>query len=360
MNFLHEISKNQQGYDKALRTGKVNFDNITEGISESFTIIAAEPKLGKTQVMDNLWILSFYEMNPECNIVWLYYSFEISKENKIAKFLSYFIKKEFGVRLKPKYIKGKQLDMETGEIIIISEEHMEMIQAMYYKHIVPLFGGIDKNGNKVKGKILFFESYENPTGIKNTIITELKKYGKEIKNKVTVNDEYTGKPKEVEVFSHYEKTEDTKVILLIDTIRDAKNEQKNTLKANIDLLSSYCKELYKSYKVTICATVHLNRCFNDIDNIKFRKDFIHPNNDHLKDSGNPGEGCTMLITLFNPADKRYKLSQHFGILMNKVDKRTYRTLHIIFNRDGEGDKHLGYNMDLMCNSFEETGILADS
>ena len=166
MNFLKIIYKHQRGYDKPMATGNLLFDRIVGGISAGVTIIAAEPKVGKTQLMDALWILHLYENNPKQKIVWLYYSFEVSKEDKIAKFLSYFIHKEYGELLDPDYILGKLLNDEN-EIVPIEPCHRTLIDAMYYKHIVPLFGGANEQGEEVEGMIHFFEYEENPTGIRN-------------------------------------------------------------------------------------------------------------------------------------------------------------------------------------------------
>jgi hypothetical protein len=351
-NFLKIVDKYQKGYDKPLRTGNLLFDRIIGGISAGFTMIAAEPKVGKTQFMDVLWILNLYETNPDANIRWLYYSFEVSKEDKIAKFISYFIDKTYGEKLDPDYIKGCMIDDE-GEVIQIERSHMNMIEDVYYRFVLPLFGGIDRDGKEVEGKIIFVENEENPTGIKNTCIELLKQYGEVIEKEVEVTDEITKQKKKVKVFSHYKKTSDTKIVLIVDTIRDAKKESGNNKKENLDLTVKYLKDLQKNFKVVCVATVHLNRTFTDIDNIKFRKDFIHPTNDNLKDSGDPAEGCTCLITLFDPCSKRYRLQSHFGVNVTKEDKFSYRTLHVIFNRKRRGGRHISYNIDLQTNNFQE-------
>jgi hypothetical protein len=184
MNFIEEFKKGQQGYNFGLPMGHQELEKALDGVQrQHIYTLASAPKVGKTAVVDYLFVLSpwLYSLeHPEIDIQWDYFSFEIDRVSKEFKFAAFFMAHDYGIytfeydgntyMMSPRYLRGKLKD-ENGNIIPVSSEHFEMIKEIYANRIVPLFGEWGKNSKQLKpGKIHFIEEKENPTGIRNFLL----------------------------------------------------------------------------------------------------------------------------------------------------------------------------------------------
>ena len=98
----------------------------------------------------------------------------------------------------------------------------------------------------------------------------------------------------------------------------------------------------------------------DIQRQKHQEDYIYPNSDDIKETGNLAEDCDFLFTLFNPNEDRYKLQKHFGkLIRDKEDNLIYpnmRTIHLVESRHTFYPQHFRFNMFGGIKKFEHLKI----
>lgn len=339
MNLLTEVLRGRLGLNQGLNLGLPKLNSILNGIQKktSYTI-AAEKKVGKTAYVDALWVINAYLLNPNAKIKWIYFSFEIDRISKEAKYAAYFMWHDFGVEVSDNYILGKEVDIE-GNRILISDEHLEMIKTIYQNRIIPLFGEYDDEGNRTKeGVIDFIEDKINPTGIRNYLLTYAEKNGRFIYENYTIIEDGKSVVKK-RLIGYKENDPELYTIVIIDHVRNCSRERGFTMKENIDKLSEYHVFLRNMFKFTFVLISHLNRSITDLDRIKYMKDKLFPTSEDLKDSGNLAEDSSHILTIFNPTDDKYKLVMHFGRMLSQYNGK-YRSIHLVDSRTAFAPQHL--------------------
>lgn len=341
MNLIDAVDAGIAGKNIGLDFGMPKLNVALGGMQKKESFVwAAEPKVGKTAYCDKLCVISPYLYSPQVNKRWIYYSFEIDRVSKEAKYVAHFLYHDYQIDVSDSYILGKQKDT-NGERIVVTPEHREKIIEIYQRRIIPLFGEYIKKGNiyvKTKsGLIEFIEQRENPTGIRNHLLAYAQQNGTFVKEKFNVleNGQLVTKERNV----GYEPNDPSlHTVVIIDHIRGMARERGFSMKENIDKMSEYHVDIRNLCSFTFHFVVHLHRGLSDVDRVKFMKDTLHPSSDDIKDSGNLAEDCTHVFTIFNPADDKYNLKTHFGVDFRKIG-RGYRTLHLVDSRYAECPQH---------------------
>jgi len=368
MNFKQTYLKGKQGKSTGLPTGIKALTEVMRGIPRRAIIgVAAAPKVGKTTLSDFAFLLSPYLLCPDADIHWIYFSFEVERIKKEFKFAAYFFWHDFKIDtfkhkgktydISADYFMGKLVDPDSGEQIFVSEEHENMLRKIYLERIIPLFGEYDENGIQIKkGKIDFIEQKENPTGLRNYLISYAKRNGRFIEQDYKVLDAKGEEVKKKRVVGYKPNNPDSYLIVFTDHMRKVPPERGFSKKETIDKWLEYQVELRNWCGYTFVDIIHINRSMSDTDRLKYMKDCIYPNGDDIKDTGNLSEDCDYLITMFNPNDDKYNLTKHFG--MQLVDDKTkkvlhprYRSIHLVDSRDTECPKHIRVDMNGANNNF---------
>jgi hypothetical protein len=251
---------------------------------------------------------------------------------------------------------GKLTDERTGQQIPVSEDHENKLKQIYANRIVPLFGEYDIHGKQVrKGKIDFIEQRDNPTGLRNYLITYAKNNGEFVYQTYYILNQKNEKEKRERVIGYKPNNPKKQVIIITDHIRKLNRERGFTLKENIDKWIEYQVELRNWCGYTFIDICHLNRSMADIERMKYMKDAIYPNGDDVKDTGNLSEEADYVLTMFNANDDKYNLKSHFGLPLiddNGIQLHpNYRSIHLVESRDTECPKHIQTNMFSGINSF---------
>jgi len=370
MNFVEIYNQGKAGMSKGLPTGIEKLDIAMNGTQRKAIIaVAAAPKVGKTTLVDYSFVLSPYLYsleNPEVEIDWIYWSFEIDRVKKEFKYAAFFFYKDYGIsnfnyngKLYPitsNYLMGKLTDERTGQQIPVSGDHENKLKQIYTNRIIPLFGEYDIYGKQVrKGKIDFIEQRDNPTGLRNYLITYAKNNGEFVYQTYYVLNQKNEKEKRERVIGYKPNNPKKQVIIITDHIRKLNRERGFTLKENIDKWIEYQVELRNWCGYTFIDICHLNRNMADIERIKYMKDAIYPNGDDIKDTGNLSEEADYVLTMFNANDDKYNLKSHFGLPL--IDDNgsqlhpNYRSIHLVESRDTECPKHIQTNMFSGINNF---------
>ncbi len=357
-NFIEEFKKGQVGKNKGLPFGE-SFSALEKDLlgvqrGKMFTVAGGE-KTGKTTFTDYIFVIQPYLYALENNIPvkWIYYSFEISRVNKEFDFMCYFLYHDFGVyeitlpegitrngqnkiQLSSSYLKGHLVD-DNGNVIKVSERLLDAIKTTYSKRITPLFGEYDRNGLLIKeGLIRIRERADNPTGIYKDLIAYAKETG-------TLYADNYNRP-----ISYVPKDENNYTIVVIDHIRKLVPERGWQMKQTIDKMSEYIVILKSLLNFAFVPIIHTNRGLTNIDRLSYFKSDLYPTAEDLKDSGNLGEDCDYLLTLFNPNDDKYNLKEHFGLKIKDNSGNplfpNLKTIHLVSSRHCEFPKHYAINM----------------
>lgn len=346
MNLLDAVKAGISGKRRGLRFGMPKLDKHLGGMQrgESFAW-GAEAKVGKTAYVDKLCVINPYLYSKETKKKWIYFSFEIDRISKEAKYASHFMYLDYHVDVSDSYLLGKMMD-DNGNLVRVTEEHLAMLEETYRKHIIPLFGEYKKKGHKYvkeqEGMIEFIEQRENPTGIRNHLLSYAKRNGS------FINEDYEAlegdKPVTRSRIIGYEPADpELYTIVIVDHIRAMSRERGFSMKENIDKMSEYHVQLRNQCGFIFHFVSHLNRGI-DVDRLKFMGDKIFPTSEDFKDSGNLAEDCTNIMTLFNPLNEKYNLRTHFGQSLVQY-KGLYRSLHLVMARNAESPVHFSSIFD---------------
>lgn len=315
-NFIKRFELGQ-GKNTGIPLGEVlkPISNHINGINKGRIYgIGGPEKSGKTTFTDFAFILEPYlhALKNNIKINWIYYSFEIDRISKKFDFATYFLYHDFGIEtiqldkgstkdgkttipLSPGYLKGEVLDDNQNKIRV-SEDILSKLKEVYNRRLLPLFGEYNADGVQVRrGLITFFEGRENPTGIYKTLLQIASEEGQLTRNQYK-------KP-----IKYIPNDPDAIKIVVIDHIRKVSPERNWNLKQTIDKLSDYLVILRNLLGYTFVPILHTNRQVADIGRLSYMKDELYPTTDQLKDSGNLGEDCDYVFTIFNPNDDKLML-----------------------------------------------------
>lgn len=353
MTLIDEIEKGIAGRNLGLNIGLPKLNSVLSGLQKKTSFaIGAEKKVGKTAYSDIIFVLNPYLLNPKANIHWKYFSFEIDRINKEAKYAAFFMAHDYGITtvkwpngeikdLCDNYILGKS-QMPDGTRIVVTPEHKEKLYEVYKNRIIPLFGEYNLSGSKIKqGKIDFIEDRLNPTGIRNYLINYAKENGQLLHEDYTTEEEGK-KVKKQRLIGYKENDSSLFTMVILDHVRNMSRERGFSMKENIDKFSEYHVWLRNMFMFSFAIISHINRGTTDIERMKFMRDRIYPTSEDFKDSGNLPEDVSHVLTIFNPCDDKYNLSSHFDEDLDKYKPtNNYRTVHLVDSRFAPCPLHLG-------------------
>jgi len=372
MNFVVAYEAGKRGENIGLTTGMLPLDRAIGGVQKkAMYVVAAGPKVGKSTFVDMCFViepmLEYMEnlkKNPEMKMRahWIYFSFEISRVEKEAKFMAYFFYKDYGlnqfdyngemVEISANYLLGKTKSKTTGLPILVTPEHDVIVKQLYKDRIVPIFGKYDGiTGNKiVQGLMDCVEQRANPTGMRNYILHYAKDKGTFIKEKYTTRDEKENPITKERTVGYKPKNPELYTIIITDHVRKLYEERGYNMKQLIDKWAEYQVELRNWCSFTFVNVVHINRALASVERIKFMKETLYPTGDDIKDTGNLSEDANFVITLFNPKDEKYNIDVHFGIQLDNYPN--YRSIHLVESRGTPCPQHLATQMYGNINLFK--------
>lgn len=381
MNFQTEFQKGQEGGNKGIYLG-LGLDAISKAINgvQKARIygVGAAPKAGKSTFVDYGFLLGPYleSLKTKQRIEWIYFSFEIDRVSKEFDFVTFFlyhdykisqirlpkgitVKGESIIDLSPDYLRGRTQD-DRGETIKCEPHLVEKVKDIYIRRIIPLFGLYDEKGKKVlrtpdgktvpRGLIDFIEHKDNPTGLRKYLMNKAMKEGQFLNEGGKTNNRITG-------YSYNTQQDADKLTIIItDHLRKLVLERGFKMKETVDKMIEYQVELRNWCQYTFVDIIHLNRSMTDGNRLKQFGDFLYPNSDDIKDTGNLAEDADYVFTIFNPNDQRYNLTKHFGQdIRNSKGEQLYpylRTVHLVESRHCYFPQHFKTNMRGNLKSFE--------
>lgn len=319
MNFLDEIDEGMRGRYSGLETTIPRLSNFINGIQKkTYYAIGAQPKSGKTSLVDELFVLGPYIKNPDASINWLYFSPEIDLLEKMAKYAAFFMDEKFGIYCDSNYIlsRGKN---------VLAEEHRALVEDIYNNELKILFGNKES-----KGLIHFIEDRLNPEGIRRYILD----YAKTVGNFI-IEPYWKDDVKYEKIIAYEENNPDHYTIIIVDHVGLVPQERGFSKKENIDKLSAHmvwCRNICRFSPVLVSQ---FNRDLGKVERLKFSGDTLQPTLEDFKDTGSLGEDASMVIGLFNPSAYTH-LTKHLGYDLERVGKN-YRSIHVLASRNTEAN-----------------------
>lgn len=376
VDIMKEIEKGRAGHNVGLNCGLPKLNKYINGVQKGWSyLLVAPPKAGKTALTDFIFVIQPYlnEVRKGKSVKWLYFTFEISAVEKVAKWIALLIyagtlKKEetilwdssyilsrgfnpegddlvltntliakYRVNISPKkplipQVNAHFEEMEAQDKVLISRlmkshnflnnEDLKVVQTIEERHIKPMLE-----------HITFYETPENPTGIRKKILKNAEKYGT-ISTEKFVDD--TGK--EGHKIGSYEllpEHKDLHTIVIIDHVGLMSSERGFSPKEKIDKMSSYIVEIRNKLNYSPVMISHLNRSVSDPTRQKLAGQDLRIQNDDVKETGNLMQDITVAISLLNPSLYAH-ISNYNGMDLKKLpNPHELRTLEVMVNRNGE-------------------------
>ncbi len=344
--FIVSVDEGLGGRNKGILSGMPRLSSFLNNIQKKrYFLVGAQQKTGKTAFVDDFFILSPFILNPDINMHWKYFSYEIDKVSKKAKWTAYFMKKVYNIT-----IGGDGGPIEDAYILSLgnrklSKEHRVLIDEINSKYIEPLFKKID-----------FFEEREGPTGIYKHMISYANSIGEILYENYEQKEsddfgKLTGNTISKQRISGFKNNTDLVSMFIVDHVGLCRLERGYTKKQNIDKLSEYCVILRNLFEFIPVMVSQFNRDLGKIDRLKFSGEQLQPSIEDFKDSGCLAEDASVVLALFNPILYPH-IKRHLGYDLAQIGNG-YRSLHILANRHGISGANLSFNLE------GNTGICAE-
>ena len=336
--FIESVDEGLKGRNVGIKTCMPRLSSFLNNIQEKrYFLIGAQQKTGKSAFVDEFFILSPFLLNPEVDIHWKYFSYEIDRTSKKAKWTAYFMTKVY------KITKGEDGGPIEDAYILslgdrkLGEAHRKLVDEIKEKYLDPLFKKID-----------FFEEREVPTGIYKHMVSHAAKIGDIQYENYTINEtddlgKPTGKTTVKQRMVGFKNNTNTKTIFIVDHVGLCKKQSGFTKKDNIDKLSEYSVILRNLFGFIPVLISQFNRDLGKVDRLKFSGEQLQPSVEDFKDTGACSEDASVVIALFNPGLYPH-IHTHLGYDLNKVGDG-YRSLHILANRHGICGVNLSFNLE---------------
>lgn len=342
-NFISEFKSGKLGKNIGLSTGLSVLDKAINGIQRRSVIgIAAPPKVGKSKMVNAHFLLYPYLLNPNADINWIYFSYEMDRIQIEFAFAVFFLWYDYAINtyklnnksefITTDYLMGR---LKDGDIpIIVSEEIEAKLKSIYVNRIIPLFGEYDIEGKRLsKGKIDFIETKLTVNQMTNYVVKYAEQNGKLIKDENGAIKSYI--PNNPEKFT----------IIITDTLRKIKKSKEQTENKQVaDAWISDSITLRNLMYFTFIHIIHSNRSLTNMDRLKHMSEYLHVTGDDIKDTGNLSEEADYVLTLFNANDEKYGIRKHFGL--DLFDQQgnllypDYRSMHLVESRHTICPQHM--------------------
>lgn len=330
-SLLYYVKRGLQGFNSGIKCEMPELNTYLHGVQRGeYYLVGSESGAGKTTFADLYFVFSVYYYCKEHNIPFtlLYYSFEISKMAKKAKFASYVLYKRHGVRIAIFKILGKdesnKLSREELELVINVHDEVEE----FFRNII------------------FIDEPTNPTGIYKELFKELENVG------VFHKEEYldSDNNKRQKIIGYEYSNPQHMFMCMIDHIALATIERGFSLKENMDKISEYMVYFRNRCNITPVVVQQFNTDLASTHRKNQTEDSIAPTRLDFGDSKYTFRDANVVICPVDPVIYDISKMDKYNLrLMN--DK--YRALYLIKNRDGGSNVRNHLLMDPITNNFVE-------
>jgi len=342
-NVSSQIKENknlrEEGKDICIPFPFKRFSSKIPGIIKGrYYITTANSKVGKTKFTDAMFMYGPYrfikENNTNISIKILYFTLEMSKEDKVKEALCYFLYIYKDIRISPDELDSYFKDNIVPDNIIKAMDELEGVMEDFLNDII------------------FIDYVRNPYGIYKTIRNYAHKNGhyEDISgNILNTKDIEKGLNEEAKkIFRYIPDNPDEFVICIFDHFSLLSSENgENQHQAITNFSSDYCIKIRDRWKYIPVGVQQQAQSQEGVENVS--ANMIRPSHNGLGDNKTTGRDCNMLLGLFAPV--RFKKTEWEGYDIRRL-KDSYRELSVILNRNGPTVITDLY-FDGACNYFKE-------
>lgn len=310
-HLIHRINEGMQGKNIGISTTCAHVDKYTYGTHKGrYYLIGADSGVGKSTLTDflyviNLWLQAKFRGRK---LYIIYYSFEISKEQKMLRWLSYFVYALYGESLPSDYIDGKI------EGVLLTPKHLTMVQyAMTYV-------------DQLMEDIIFVEDAIHPTKMFHDMIEQhYEGIGKVLRHK-------SDQKKKGTICGWEPDDPDALTMLVVDHLALAAPEQGFDMKQTMDLWSKYLVTLRNLFNLTSVVVQQFNTDMTSYHRMNKKGDgLVAPQRIDFGDSRYTFRDADVVFGGVKPSVYDIEMYMHFDV---KQLKDYLVMFHLMKNRYG--------------------------
>lgn len=296
------------------------FRNWFPGIEKKkFIVITANQKVGKSKFCDYLFVyepLFFMLEHSEIRVKVLYFTLEMSPEEKYNEFLCHLLFRLDGIEISPSELKSTDRDHPVDDKIF------KLLESDKYKKYIEDF----------EDMVTYIDDPKNPTGINKYCRDYALSHGHLNFKKELRRDKLTDEVKEITIVDPInpytpDDPEEYRIIIL-DNASNLANESGMKKMETIDKMSKYGITLKNQLGFTFVLIQHQAQAQEGIENLKLNR--LKPSSDGLADCKTTTRDANMVIGLYSPF--KYGLREYEGYDITKF-RNHIRFMEIIEDRD---------------------------
>jgi hypothetical protein len=303
-----------------------------------YNIISSGTKEAKSQLTDFMFVLQPLEYlmdNPECgmDIKILYFSLEMSKEDKLIQFMSYRLLTEHGIIISPSNL----LSVFKG--YTIDEHILGILKSDKFRKFFDF----------LESRVEIYDDIKSPTSIMIKAEGYARANGEVVYDIVKWDD-----GSEHRIIKDYAPNNPNQIVEVIIDHATLLSEKGKTLYECIKTLSSeYLIKLKNKYKYSTCLIQQQNA---DSSTQQFTNrgdtilDKVKPSREGLAGCKDSAQDCTLMLGIFSPY--KYKETQYEGWDLTQL-RDYHRELSILLNRNGRSNITQQLFFNGACSFFKE-------
>lgn len=302
-------------------------------------IISANQKVGKSQITDFLFVLwpivYAYTNRDKLKLKILYFSLELSVQEKLNQFTCFWLYYFHGIRIDSKILRS------VNEKKPVPDDVLELLESEEYADFMEFLESV----------IIFNDTDRNPYGCYKTCVDFALKNGKCTHKMKKFYNAKTETEYEKQVLDTFEWNDpDMYVMKVVDTTNLYSTESGKDLRDTMNKASSQDNVILRNKFKFICVDVQQQAAAKEGDEA-FKLDRLAPSADGLADSKVTARDCNIMLGLFSPARFKRKTYEGYDI---ETFKDNIRFLEICIDRDGSSIGAIcPLYFDGACSYFEE-------
>ena len=293
------IDKGRSGKNIGASTGLPKLDKMIGGVQPNrYITISAASSVGKTALALFMLYRLLRDSTEKNPVYLLYFSLEIGADILLAKLMSLYCAEEFGIYL------------TTNQILSFEEP-------------------LDDISYEALGKAkTWLESISDNLEILDN--------GLNARSLYKATSEFAEKHGEVEVIDEKKRyipsNSGQRLVAMVDHLALVRPEGGNTLKAEMDLCSSYMVTLKRRFQMTFFVLMQQNRDSSSMDRRK--ADLSEPGLNDIKETGAVGQDSDIVLQLFWPFREKLTSYRGYRILGDQGIGQGFRSIILSKNRYG--------------------------
>lgn len=284
-----------------------------------FIVVTANQKVGKSKFCDYLFVyepLFFILEHPEMRVKVLYFTLEMSPEEKYNEFLCHLLFRLDGIEISPTELKSTDRDHPVDEKIL------ELLETDKYQRYIKAF----------EDMVEYIDDQRNPTGINKYCRDYALAHGhlnfRKGKKKDPVTDEIIDADVVDNDNPYTPDDPEERRIIIIDNASNLSLESGLKKMETIDKMSKYGITLRNQLKFIFVMIQHQAQAQEGIENQKLNK--LKPSSDGLADCKTTTRDANMVIGLYSPF--KYGLREYEGYDITRF-RNHIRFMEVIEDRD---------------------------